>query len=70
MNQKPKLPDGLDAQAQTRALRRARDAAREIAARTNTPLVIYRNGKIEHVSVGALPAPAGAGNESAAAPAT
>jgi hypothetical protein len=70
MNQKPQLPDGLDAEAEMRALRRARDAAREIAARTNTSLVTYRDGKIEHISVRAGPTPAGAGNESAAAPAT
>ena len=29
------------------ALRRAQQRAREIAARTGTPLVIFRNGKIE-----------------------
>jgi hypothetical protein len=29
------------------ALRRAQERARETAARTRTPLVIYRNGKIE-----------------------
>ena len=33
------------------ALRRAQQRARETAARTGTPLVIYRNGKIEYVSV-------------------
>jgi hypothetical protein len=32
------------------ALRRARQRARETAARTGTPLVIYRDGKIEKVS--------------------
>jgi hypothetical protein len=66
MSKKPKLPLGLDAQATMRALRRARDAARQIAARTDTPLVIYRNGKIELVRVNALPAPVGAGTESSA----
>jgi hypothetical protein len=70
MSQKPKLPAGLDRQGEMRALRRARDAARAIAARTNTPLVIHRNGKIERVAVQPAPTHAGAGKESAAAPAT
>jgi hypothetical protein len=51
MSQKSVLPPGLDSESEMRALRRARDAAREIAARTNTRLVIYRNGKIERVPV-------------------
>jgi len=64
MRQKAKLPIGLDAQATTRALRRARDVARQIAARTDTPLVICRNGKVELVRVNGLPAPVRAGTES------
>ncbi|MCI0381109.1 MAG: hypothetical protein L0215_26290 [Gemmataceae bacterium] len=37
---------GVDA-----ALRRAQKRARETAARTGTPLVIFRNGKIERIAV-------------------
>jgi hypothetical protein len=33
------------------ALRRAAQRARETAARTGTPLVIYRNGKVEKLKV-------------------
>jgi hypothetical protein len=34
-----------------RALVRAQHSARDIAARTGTPLVVYRDGKIELVQV-------------------
>ncbi|MCI0641240.1 MAG: hypothetical protein L0Y72_20700 [Gemmataceae bacterium] len=37
---------GVDA-----ALRRAQKRARETAAQTGTPLVIFRNGKIERIAV-------------------
>jgi hypothetical protein len=37
---------GVDA-----ALRRAAKRAREVAIRTGTPLVIYRNGKIEKLKI-------------------
>jgi hypothetical protein len=60
MNRKPELPRGLDEQSTTRALLRARKRACEVAARTGTPLVIYRDGKIGHINVAAAPAPAAA----------
>jgi hypothetical protein len=53
MNRSREIPPGLDGQSATRALLRARQMAWEIAARTGTPLVIYRDGKIEHIKVAA-----------------
>ncbi|MBS1208783.1 MAG: hypothetical protein H6R19_1181 [Proteobacteria bacterium] len=43
----------------TAALQRAGVRARELARQTHTPLVVYRNGKIEHQEMAAssLPAP-------------
>ena len=35
----------------TRALERAGERARETAMRTGTPLVVYRNGRIEKIAV-------------------
>lgn len=55
MNQSSELPLGLDAQGEMQALLRAQQRACEIAARTGTPLVIYREGKIELVQVTASP---------------
>jgi len=63
MSRKSELPRGLDRQGESRALLRARQEACEIARRTDTPLVIARDGKIELVKVTALPAPVAAGNE-------
>jgi hypothetical protein len=60
MSRKPELPRALDQQGESRALLRARQRAREVAARTGTPLVIYRDGKIERINVAAAPAPAAA----------
>jgi hypothetical protein len=40
------------------ALRRAAQRARELARQTHTPLVIYRNGKIERRTVPDVSAPA------------
>jgi hypothetical protein len=57
MRQRSDLPSSLDRQGETRALLRARQAAREIAVRTGTPLVIYRDGKIELIKAAAMPAP-------------
>jgi hypothetical protein len=36
-------PDFINAEI---ALRRAAERAREVAARTHTPLIVYRNGRI------------------------
>lgn len=47
MNEKHELPRNLERDGEERALRRAQQQAREIAARTGTPLVIYRDGKVE-----------------------
>ena len=47
MNDKRKLTSDAERHDEERALRRAKRQAREIAARTGTPLVIYRDGKIE-----------------------
>jgi hypothetical protein len=38
------------------ALRRAGQRARELAARTGTPLVIYRDGKIKKIMIRPKPA--------------
>jgi hypothetical protein len=51
MNKSSELPRGLDPQSVMRALVRAQHSARDIAARTGTPLVVYRDGKIELVQV-------------------
>jgi hypothetical protein len=68
MNQKREIPRGLDGESATRALLRARDMAWEMAARTGTPLVIWRDGKIEFLKVTAAPTAFEAENEIAANP--
>jgi hypothetical protein len=40
------------------ALHRASQRARELARQTHTPLVVYRNGKIEHQEMADAPKPA------------
>jgi hypothetical protein len=45
-SQNDEVFEGVDA-----ALRRAAKRAREVAIRTGTPLVIYRNGKIEKLKM-------------------
>ena len=47
MHGKHELPRNLERDGEEQALRRAQQEAREIAARTGTPLVIYHGGKIE-----------------------
>ena len=47
MNEKHEIPPNLERDGEERALRRAQHDAREIAARTGTPLVVYHDGKIE-----------------------
>lgn len=47
MNEKRELPPNLSRGGEMQALRRAQQDARDIAAKTGTPLVIYHNGKIE-----------------------
>jgi len=47
MNDRHEFPPNLGRDGEERALRRAQQQACEIAARTGTPLVIYRNGKVE-----------------------
>lgn len=47
MNEKRELPSSLSREGEMQALRRAQQDARDVAARTGTPLVIYHNGKIE-----------------------
>jgi hypothetical protein len=66
MNQKREIPRGLDGESEYRALLRARDMACEMAARTGTPLVIWRDGKIEYVQVAGSAGPAAAGKDPAA----
>ena len=39
----------------TAALQRAGVRAREVARQTHTPLVVYRNGKVEHQEMAASP---------------
>ncbi len=56
MNEEHEFPSNADRRGEENALRRAERQAREIAARTGTPLVIYRDGKIEKRGVdGAVP---------------
>lgn len=40
------------------ALLRAGQRARELARQAHTPLVVYRNGKVEHLEVADAPKPA------------
>ncbi len=47
------LPDA-DMQAAPKALLRAAQRAREVARRTNTPLVVVRDGVLVHEMVGEL----------------
>ena len=47
MNDKHKLTSDAERNDEERALRRAERQAREVAARTGTPLVVYRDGKVE-----------------------
>jgi hypothetical protein len=68
VNQKPQLPRGLDPRGEMQALLRAQQRACETAARTGTPLVIYRDGKIEFVQVTELSPPVDEGNGSAYSP--
>jgi len=47
MNEQHRVPSSLSREGEMQALRRAQQDARDIAARTGTPLVIYHDGKIE-----------------------
>jgi len=47
MNEKHEFPSDVTRLGEEQAFRRAARWAREIAARTGTPLVIYRDGKVE-----------------------
>lgn len=59
MNEKREFPSDVTRLGEERAFRRAAKRARDIAAKTGTPLVIYRDGKIEkRVVDGALPSAA------------
>ena len=51
MSDKHEFHNDAGCRDEERALRRAALRAREIAARTGTPLVIYRDGKIEKLVV-------------------
>ena len=51
MSRKSELPRGLERKGEMRALQRARQVAYELAARTNTPIVLYREGKVMLVPV-------------------
>jgi len=51
MNEKREFPSDVTRLGEERAFRRAARRAREIAARTGTPLVIYRDGKVEKLVV-------------------
>ena len=51
MNDRHEFPHTLERDGEERALRRAQHQARETAARTGTPLVIYRDGKVEKLVV-------------------
>ena len=68
MNDKHEFPPNLGRDGEERSLRRAQLQAREMAARTGTPLVIYHNGKIEKRLVGEAAASAGEEIEPAAKP--
>ena len=46
MNDKHEFPPNLERDGEERALRRAQNQARETAARTGTPLVLYVDGKV------------------------
>lgn len=59
-----RLPDA-DMQAAPAALARAALRARELAARTGTPLVVVRDGRLVEVDVSAVPASSESGRSSA-----
>lgn len=65
MNDKREFPPNLERAGEERALRRAQRAAREIGAKTGTPLVVYQNGKIEKRRVDEAAASAGEETEPA-----
>lgn len=51
MNTTDPIPEENEFFGVEQALRRAALRAREIAAQTGTPLVVYRDGKIQHLWV-------------------
>ncbi len=56
MDEKRNVTNNTDRQDEEQAFRRAEQQAREIAARTGTPLVTYREGKVEKRAVDATAA--------------
>ena len=51
MNDEHGFPPNLGRDGEEQALRRAQSQARETAARTGTPLVLYVDGKVEKRAV-------------------
>lgn len=51
MNSKQESPQDAQRSGEECALRRAEQRARETAAKTGTPLVIYRDGKVKELAV-------------------